>query len=136
LNHHKYIFAFIIFLSFIAQSETLKNLAHKSTALLFLADNSEAQKKCGLSAQKISMLSQQLKFKVDSKIENLTSKDFEILNHRMNTCALDCSCSIYALAYEARGKDKLFNGDKASPETAADRQKCVSKIKNICAFAK
>ncbi len=84
--------------------------------------------------QKVSIMSQSLKIKIDSKIEKLTPTDFAILNTRAETCEQDCSCTVYSLAFELKGQQNQLMSAKATKETAIDRKKCVSKIKNICQF--
>lgn len=126
-------FIFCIFLVGLgANAETLKSLAQKSTLLLSIADNEALQKKCSLNSEKISVLSQKLKAQIDQKIDRLTENDFKILSHRAETCQNDCSCNIYSLAFETKNKKNEIMTEKASKETAGDRQKCISNIKNIC----
>lgn len=126
-------FIFCIFLVGLgANAETLKSLAQKSTLLLSIADNEALQKKCALNSEKISVLSQKLKAQIDQKIDRLTENDFKILSHRAETCQNDCSCNIYSLAFETKNKKNEIMTEKASKETAGDRQKCISNIKNIC----
>lgn len=140
MSHHKFFqitVSLILCFSFQpAKAETLKALSLKSTAVLAVADSPDLQKKCGLSPQKISNLSQQLKIKIDKKIDSLSTADFEILNNRANTCELNCSCTVYDLAFEAKQKVNKMISDKASKETATDRLKCIESIKNICEFLK
>lgn len=86
--------------------------------------------------QKISILSQTLKARIDTKIKMLTTHDFEILNRRSEVCNQDCSCAIYSLAFETRNQQNQVIAEKALKETIGDRKACVSKIKNICQFVK
>jgi hypothetical protein len=109
-------------------------MSQKSTLLLALADDETLQKKCSLNSEKISKLSQKLKAQIDQKIEILSDNDFEILNHRADTCQIDCSCTIYSLAFENRNKKNELLNEKSGQETTADRMKCVSKMKNICSI--
>lgn len=119
-----------------ANASTLKSLALLSTAVLVVSDEPSLQKKCKLTPEKISELSQNLKASVDTKIESLTNADFKILSDRAPTCETDCSCNMYSLAFEAKNKknelvvEKLT--EKSNHETHKDRMLCVSKIKNIC----
>lgn len=115
-----------------AQAETLQALAQKSMIILVLADEPSLQKKCHFKPENVSGLSQKLKAAVDQKISNLTEKDFLVLSKRIDTCQIDCSCAIYSLAFEAKNKSNQLLDDKASKETATDRLRCISKIKNIC----
>lgn len=124
----------ILILGLGANAETLKSLSQKSTLLLSIADNEALQKKCSLSSEKISVLSQKLKAQIDQKIDRLTDNDFKILNQRAETCQNDCSCNIYSLAFETKNKKNEVMTEKASKETAGDRQKCISNIKNICSL--
>ena len=86
--------------------------------------------------QKISILSQTLKMRIDEKIKTLSTHDFEILNQRTETCEQDCSCTIYSLAFETRNQQNQILSEKALKETSESRKNCVSKIKNICQFVK
>lgn len=130
----------IIFIAFLgistAHAVTLKSLAQKSALLLAVADSEVLQKKCNLSSVDISGLSQTLKADVDAKIQSLTEKDFKILDNRTSTCQNDCTCSIYALAYEARNKENAKMKELAVSLTQKDRLKCTEKYKNICSLFK
>lgn len=132
--HRSFLVISILLVGLGANAETLKSLAHKSTLLLSIADNEALQKKCSMNSEKVSMLSQKLKSQIDQKIDSLTENDFKILNQRAETCQNDCSCNIYSLAFETKSKINDIMTEKASKETAIDRQKCISKIKNICSL--
>lgn len=118
---------FLILFSIQLRAETLQSLARKSALLLAASEDEDLLKKCKMSSEKISELSQQLKIRIDNKINKLKSADFQILAIREQTCEQDCSCSIYSLAFEAHNKknQKLF--DKAAAETVQDRKNCVSQ---------
>ena len=126
----------ILFFTIPTYGETLKSLALLSTAVLVVSDEPVLQKKCKLTPEKISELSQSLKASVDTKIKSLTDADFKILSDRSPTCEMDCSCNMYSLAFETKNKknelvvEKLT--EKSNHETHKDRMLCVSKIKNIC----
>jgi hypothetical protein len=132
--HPSFLIICILLIGLGTNAETLKSLAQKSTLLLTIADNEAFQKKCSINSERVSMLSQKLKIQIDQKIDRLTENDFKILNHRAETCQNDCSCNIYSLAFEAKNKKNEIMTEKASKETTADRQKCISKIKNICSL--
>lgn len=128
------LFLLMLLIGLGANAETLKSLAQKSTVLLAASDEVAIQKKCSLTMDKISMLSQKLKSQVDEKIGKLTEADFKILDQRAESCQTDCSCNIYSLAYENRDKKNQVIIEKASKETAGDRLMCIQKIKNICSL--
>ena len=115
-----------------AHAVTLKSLAQKSSVLLAISENDDLMKKCKLTHDKISALSSNLQAEIDKKIQTLSNNDFKILDSRSSTCLQDCSCAIYAYAYEARGKSNKEISEQAAKMTAQDRQLCISKIKDIC----
>lgn len=125
--------------SFNVEARTLQSLAQLSNALLVLADHAasgKSPKSCNLSSQEISEKSQALQVLIDEKSQVLTEGDFKILNQRSETCDKDCTCDIYAYALEKRERPIQLISDKASKTQTADRQKCMSSIKNICAQIK
>lgn len=126
------IFSVVLFVVAKSGAETLQSLAQKSMIVLVLADEVTLQKKCHFKPENISTLSQKLKSVVDQKISTLTDKDLAILSKRAETCQNDCSCAIYALGFEMKNKTHQMLNDKASKETATDRLRCISKIKDIC----
>jgi hypothetical protein len=136
LNRLKYFL--ILFFAIPTYAETLKSLALLSTAVLVVSDEPALQKKCKLTPEKISELSQNLKASVDAKIEKLKESDFKILADRAPTCEIDCSCNLYSLAFETKNKKNELQAEKlsekASHETHKDRLHCMAKIKNICAI--
>lgn len=119
-----------------AHAVSLKSLAQKSALLLAVADSDELQKKCKISASDVSMNSQALKVEVDAKIQSLTEKDFVILNARTTTCQNDCTCSIYALAFETHNKENKAMKESAEKLTQADRLKCAKQFNNVCQLVK
>ncbi len=130
MNHLKCFF--ILLFALPTYAITLKNLALLSTAVLVVSDDPALQKKCKLTPEKISELSQNLKASVDVKIEKLTDGDFKIIAERAPTCETDCTCNLYSLASEAKNKKNELLSEKASHETHKDRLLCITKIKNIC----
>ncbi|MES2803522.1 MAG: hypothetical protein V4654_13595 [Bdellovibrionota bacterium] len=122
-----------------AQARTLQSLAQLSNALLVLADHSLPQanpKSCNLSSQQISEKSQNLQSLIDERTAKLTEGDFKILKQRAETCSIDCTCDIYAYALEKRERPIQLISDSAAKTQTADREKCMSQIKNICAKIK
>ena len=117
-------------------AETLKSLAYRSTVILALSENDTMAKACQVNAEKISVLSQKLKVKVDKKIDELGPSDFKIINTRAKNCELDCSCSIYALAIETSGANNVIIERKAATETTTDRRRCVKSWKDYCQLIK
>ncbi len=115
-----------------SEAETLQSLAQKSMIVLVLADEVSLQKKCHFKPENISTLSQKLKSAVDRKISTLTDKDLSILSQRAGSCENDCSCAIYALGFEMKNKTHQMLNDKARKETATDRLRCISKVKDVC----
>lgn len=111
-----------------AQARTLQSLAQLSNALLTQVDKPT----CGLSSQQISEKSQALHSLIDDKIAKLNEGDFKILTQRAETCDKDCTCDIYAYALEKREHPIQMISDKATKTQMADREKCMSQIKNIC----
>lgn len=126
------IFSFVFVIVAKSKAETLQSLAQKSMIVLVLADEVSLQKKCHFKSENVSGLSQKLKSAVDQKISNLTENDYVILSKRAENCQNDCSCTIYSLAFEKKNKPNQLLNDKASKETATDRLRCISKVKNIC----
>lgn len=133
----------IVFLAAsVTSAKTLKEMAQTSNLLLVLADRSQTQgaqqdpqiqkRSCGMSYEQISARSQRLKSKIDQKIESLTEGDFKILNTRVASCEHDCTCDIYALAFEKKDKPADVLNQKAAVLTPKDREKCVQKLKKIC----
>lgn len=116
----------------------MREMAQTSNLLLVLADrvsssDSEVKKRsCGMSFKQISARSQKLKVQIDQKIESLTAADYKILEKRINSCERDCTCDIYALAFEKKEKTNEALNQKAVQMTAKDREQCVAQIKNIC----
>lgn len=115
-----------------AQARTLQSLAQLSNALLAQTDKPT----CKLSSQQISEKSQALHSLIDEKTAKLTEGDFKILSQRAETCEKDCTCDIYAYALEKRERPIQMISDKATKTQMADRKKCMSQIKNICAQIK
>lgn len=115
-----------------AQARTLQSLAQLSNALLAQADKPT----CKLSSQQISEKSQSLQSLIDEKTAKLTEGDFKILSQRAETCDKDCTCDIYAYALEKRERPIQMISDKATKTQIADREKCMSQIKNVCAQIK
>lgn len=119
-------------------AKTLREMAQTSNLLLVLSDrvsssDSEVKKRsCGMSFKQISARSQKLKSQIDQKIESLTEGDYQVLEKRIKNCEQDCTCDIYALAFEEKAKPNEALNQKASQMTPQDREKCVSQIKNIC----
>lgn len=132
----KFIF---VFAGSLGSAKTLRELAQNSNLLLVLTDrvsSSDAEVKkrsCGLSHEQISIRSQMLKAQIDQKIESLTEADYRILEKRAQNCELDCSCDIYALAFEKKERSNALLNQKASQMTLKDREKCVRQIQKICA---
>lgn len=122
----------VIFFSFTASATTLQALARKANLVLVAADSVEIQTKCHLTSEKISALSQELKIKVDEKISKLGLADFAILQQREASCEADCTCTIYALAYESRGQANKIIEEKAQKTSAKDRLRCSLNITDIC----
>lgn len=130
---------FFVFFLMIHQAGavTLQHLAQGSNILLTITDRLQNDKSvhiiCGLSSvQDVSEVSQKLRIQIDDKIRYLTSRDYQIIQQRVKTCEIDCTCDIYSLALE---KKNLTNSDlekKASSVTMTDRQICAKKIQNIC----
>lgn len=119
-----------------ASAETLKSLALRSTVLLALSENDQMAKECQVDAVRISQLSQKLKAKVDKKISALGPGDYKIIKNRAQTCEIECSCSIYALAMEQSGEANVTLERKAATETATDRRRCVKNWKDFCELIK
>ena len=115
-----------------AQARTLQSLAQLSNALLAQADKPT----CKLSSEKISEKSQALQAMIDEKSAKLTEGDFKIINARAETCDKDCTCDIYAYALEKREKPNQVISDKAAKTQIADRIKCATQVKNLCAQIK
>lgn len=115
-----------------AQARTLQSLAQLSNALLAQIDKPT----CKLSSQQISEKSQALHSMIDEKTVKLNEGDFKILAQRAETCDKDCTCDIYAYALEKRERPIQMISDKAAKTQMADREKCMSQIKNICAQIK
>lgn len=119
-----------------AQAKTLQSLAQLSSALLVLADHAvpkASRKSCNLTSIQISEKSQSLQALIDEKSAKLTEGDFKILTQRAQTCATDCTCDIYSYALEKRERPIQMISDKAAKTEMADREKCATKIKNLCA---
>lgn len=121
-----------------AEGKTLREMAQTSNLLLVLSDrvsseDSEVKKRsCGMSAKQISARSQKLKSQIDQKIESLTEGDYRVLERRISSCELDCTCDIYALAFEKKEKSDEALNQKAEQMTMQNREKCVTQLKNIC----
>ena len=113
-------------------------MAQTSNLLLVLSDrvgsgDPEVKKRsCGMSFEQISASSQKLKSQIDQKIDSLTAGDYRILEKRIISCEQDCTCDIYALAFEKKEKPNEVLGKKASLMTIESREKCVAQLKNIC----
>lgn len=119
-----------------SSAETLKSLALRSTVLLTLSENDTMAKECHVDSEKISLLSQKLKAKVDKKVAALGPGDFKVIKARAQTCEQDCSCSIYALAIEVSGENNVMIERKAATESAVDRRRCVKSWKDYCQLIK
>lgn len=118
-------------------------MAQNSNLLLVLSERVDAdgdkeikKRSCGMSHEQISLRSQTLKALIDEKIESLNDRDYKILERRVATCELDCTCDIYALAFEKKEKSHEILEKKASQMTLEMRAKCAAKIKKICQRAK
>lgn len=122
----------ILGLSINAQAVTLKELAIKSSVILAASENPDILKKCKKNLDQISILSFDLKEQTEVKIHTLTESDLKILDQRAATCEQDCTCAIYAMAFEFKNKPHTLLSEKAAKLTAVDRKKCVSKLKDIC----
>lgn len=120
------------------QARTLKELAQVSNLLLVLSDRASSgdhevkKRSCGLSSKQISARSQKLKAMIDRKIEKLTDSDYRILEKRILNCEVDCTCDIYALAFEKIEKPNEKLNLKASQVKPEDRSSCVSQLSDIC----
>lgn len=132
----KLLIGILLLISPLSQAQTLKTLAQLSNALLVLNEyalNQETDKACQLSVTDISAKSQNLKSQIDEKIKSLSEVDFKILNQRLKSCATDCTCDIYAYAYEARQKPDPGMAEAAAKTKMADRMLCLSATyKKIC----
>lgn len=121
-----------------AQAKTLQELAQVSNALLHLANKAPAEgsgtaDSCGLSMKQISKKSQKLQFQIDGRISQLNDEDFKIINGRYSQCDQDCTCDIYALAFEKKNKkDELKFAEKASLTLPEQREKCFKNLPNFC----
>lgn len=122
-----------------ASAKTLRELAQTSNLLLVLSDrlvsesDHEVKKRtCGLSHKQISERSQKLKALIDKKIESLTANDYRILVARENSCQQECTCDIYALAFERKGEVNQVLEQKASQMTLQGRERCVARVRDIC----
>lgn len=121
-----------------APAKTLREMAQTSNLLLVLSDrvssgDSEVKKRsCGMSYKQISARSQKLKSQIDQKIDSLTEGDYKILEKRIGSCEQDCTCDIYALAFEKKEKPDEILNQKAEQMTMQSREKCAALIKNIC----
>jgi hypothetical protein len=128
----------LVFVVVGAPAKTLREMAQTSNLLLVLSDrvsseDSEVKKRsCGMSYKQISARSQKLKSQIDQKIDSLTEGDYKILKKRIGNCEQDCTCDIYALAFEKKEKPNEILNQKAEQMTMQSREKCVAQIKNIC----
>jgi len=122
-----YIFTLLnLLISSTLNARTLKELAIHSNAILAASDNNL----CQLSSSEISKLSQNLQSQIDHKIQNLKNKDYAIIKSRLNTCSNDCTCDIYALAFEKNEMTDTANlfSKKAELITAQSRLHCFKKF--------
>lgn len=136
-------FSLFVLMGFSVSAKTLREMAQNSNLLLVLSDRVDAdgdkeikKRSCGMSHEQISLRSQTLKSLIDEKIDSLNDRDYQILEKRAATCELDCTCDIYALAFEKKEKPNELLEKKASQMTPEMRAKCTAKIKNLCQRAK
>ncbi len=135
-------FIVMVFSSAEVVAKTLREMARTSNVLLVLSDrlgsdDSEIKKRsCGMSYKQISARSQKLKSQIDQKIDSLTPGDFRILEKRIGSCEQECTCDIYALAFEKKEKENEVLNQKAAQMTQQSREKCMSQIKNICRYTR
>jgi hypothetical protein len=119
-------------------AKTLREMAQTSNLLLVLSErvgsgDSEVKKRsCGMSYKQLSARSQKLKSQIDQKIETLSANDYKVLERRIGSCEQDCTCDIYALAFEKIDKPNEALNQKAAQLTIENREKCVAQIKKIC----
>ncbi len=120
------VFTVLFFISFASPARTLRELAQNSNALLV--------QKCGLTAARISAISQKLKAEVDFKIASLKDSDFTLLEKRAKTCDQECTCDIYALALEKKQIQIESLNPKAASLSTQQRNVCASRLQKPCSF--
>ncbi len=130
---------FILMISISSHAESLKNLAKASNAFLAIGDllldekTKESKLTCDLKFEKISPVNQSLKALIDQKVRSLIEKDFKIVEKRLSSCKADCTCDIYAYAFENKDQkiSKSFS-TLAETTTTADRLNCYKKLDSFC----
>ena len=135
----KYILIFTLFFVNSINAETLRNLAKASNAFLVIGDllldekTKTSNLTCQIKFEKISPVSQALKSLIDQKVRSLIEKDYLIIQSRLSKCKAECTCDIYAYAFENKDSKiaKSFSS-VAETTTSEDRLKCYKQIAAFC----